>query len=188
MAVKKKFPYKTAVVACNGCGRGQKAGAAGAAGAGTSGAAGVGVTGAAGVGAAGSCAWGCIGCGACENACPFGAITWNENGAAKVQQELCKGCGLCAKACPKGLIHLVTCADYVMVKCSNHDIGKAARDACDTSCIGCGVCERTCTADAIRIKEGCAVIDTKYCLSCGMCVVKCPRGAIVDRRGIVRKK
>ncbi|MCI9005024.1 MAG: 4Fe-4S binding protein [Lachnospiraceae bacterium] len=43
-------------------------------------------------------------------------------------------------------------------------------------------------ADAIHVQDGCAVINTEHCLSCGMCVVKCPRGAIVDRRGIINRK
>lgn len=125
MAAAKKFPYKTAVVACSGCGTEQ---------------------------GKDSCTW---------------------------------GCGLCVKACPKELIHLHTCADYVVAKCSNHDAGITARQACDHSCIACGVCEQTCTAEAIRVTEHCAVIDETYCLSCGMCVVKCPRGVLYDRRGIV---
>ena len=161
MPAKKKFPYKTAVVACNGCTSVQEAA---------------------------SCAWGCIGCGACEQACPFGAITRNINGAAEVQEEKCKGCGLCAKSCPRGIIHLLTCADHITVRCSNRDTGITARDACGTSCIGCRACERICPAAAIHVQDGCAVINTEYCLSCGMCVVKCPRGAIVDRRGIINRK
>lgn len=158
MAATKKFPYKTAVVACSGCGTEQ---------------------------GEDFCTWGCTHCGSCQQACPFGAITWNERGAAEIREELCRGCGLCVKACPKGLIHLHTCADYIIVKCSNHDAGITARQACDHSCIACGVCERTCTAEAICVTEHCAVIDETYCLNCGMCVVKCPRGVLHDRRGIV---
>ena len=48
----------------------------------------------------------CRGCGACEEACAFGAILVAEleNGVkiAKVQQALCKGCAACAAACPTG--------------------------------------------------------------------------------------
>jgi heterodisulfide reductase subunit A len=48
----------------------------------------------------------CRGCGACEDACPFGAITVTENAEgvklAHVQQALCKGCAACATACPTG--------------------------------------------------------------------------------------
>ena len=52
MAVKKKFPYRAAVVACNGGCRSAE-------------------------GEAG-CADGCIGCKACIDKCKFGAISINE--------------------------------------------------------------------------------------------------------------
>lgn len=48
----------------------------------------------------------CRGCGACEDACAFGAIQVNvlDNGIkiAHVQQALCKGCAACSAACPTG--------------------------------------------------------------------------------------
>jgi heterodisulfide reductase subunit A len=47
----------------------------------------------------------CIGCGTCEQVCPYGAIRPVEG--KKVMQStpaLCKGCGSCAAACPEGAI------------------------------------------------------------------------------------
>ena len=48
----------------------------------------------------------CRGCGACEQACAFGAVEVVEDEfgrkVAKVQQALCKGCAACASACPTG--------------------------------------------------------------------------------------
>ncbi len=48
----------------------------------------------------------CRGCGECESACPFNAISVKEKEGAVltaiVQEALCKGCGMCAVACPTG--------------------------------------------------------------------------------------
>ena len=70
MAIKKKFPYRAALVACNGGCR-----AAGS--------------------EDGGCKDGCIGCGACIEKCKFGAISMNEYGVAEVDEEKCIACGLC---------------------------------------------------------------------------------------------
>lgn len=158
MAVKKKFPYKAAVVACNGGCRGAEGK---------------------------SCADGCIGCGQCVEACKFGAVSLNEYGVAEVNEELCIGCGKCAKVCPQQIIRVHDCANYIVVKCSNHAKGAEAKKACEVSCICCGICEKTCTANAVRVRNNCAAIDERYCLSCGMCAVKCPRHAIYDLRGVL---
>ena len=61
MAVKKKFPYKAALVACNGGCRTAKEDT--------------------------GCKNGCIGCGACVSKCKFGAISLNEYGVAEVVQK-----------------------------------------------------------------------------------------------------
>ena len=41
----------------------------------------------------------CVGCGACESACPFGAISLKD-GKAVVDGEKCRFCGSCVEACP----------------------------------------------------------------------------------------
>lgn len=158
MAVKKRFPYRAALVACNGGCRTAKDGQ--------------------------RCSDGCIGCGTCVQECKFGAIFLNEYGVAEVDEEKCIACGKCAKVCPQEIIHIHECANYIVVKCSNKSKGAAAKKQCEVSCIGCGICEKTCTAGAIRVTENHAVINEELCLSCGMCAVKCPRHAIYDLRGI----
>lgn len=158
MAVKKKFPYRAAVVGCNGEGPAC---------------------------ADFPCKYGCVGCGNCAAACRFGAIALNERGVAEVDEGKCIGCGVCVKACPQQVIRIHNCANYIVVTCSNQEKGKAAKEVCAFSCIGCGICVRTCTAEAIHLAGNCAVIDEEACLSCGMCAVKCPGHAIRDLRGIL---
>ena len=49
----------------------------------------------------------CRGCGRCEEACEFGAISLEERGGrlvAQVNETLCKGCGACRVACPTGAL------------------------------------------------------------------------------------
>ena len=162
MAVKKKFPYRSAVVACNGGCR-VTAGDNG-------------------------CKDGCIGCGACVEKCKFGAVSLNEYGVAEIEEEKCIDCGSCGKVCPQQIIHVHECANWIVVKCSNKSKGAEAKKQCEVSCIGCGICEKTCTAGAIRVTDNCAVIEESVCLSCGMCAVKCPRHAIYDLRGIYTAK
>ena len=123
MAVKKKFPYKAAIVSCNGGCRAVK-------------------------GEAG-CSEGCIGCGACVDACKFGAISLNEYGVAEVDESKCIACQKCTKVCPQEIIHIHECANYIVVKCSNKSKGAAAKKQCEASCIGCGICEKTCQGSQI---------------------------------------
>jgi heterodisulfide reductase subunit A len=45
----------------------------------------------------------CIGCGLCEEICPYGAPTVKE-GKSNIREVLCRGCGSCAAECPKQAI------------------------------------------------------------------------------------
>lgn len=41
----------------------------------------------------------CVGCGACVERCPFGAMTLDAREVAEADPELCFGCGICRSAC-----------------------------------------------------------------------------------------
>jgi heterodisulfide reductase subunit A len=50
----------------------------------------------------------CIGCGRCEEVCPFHAPAVGDHGrplpVSRINEALCKGCGACAVACPTGAV------------------------------------------------------------------------------------
>ncbi len=46
-----------------------------------------------------------------------------------------------------------------------------------SKCIGCTTCLRHCPTQAIRIKDGHAVINEKRCIDCGECIRVCPKKA-----------
>lgn len=48
----------------------------------------------------------CIGCGSCQEACPFGAMQ-SGDGLACVDMDICMGCGVCAQVCEQRAISLV---------------------------------------------------------------------------------
>ena len=93
MAVKKKFPYRSALVACNGGCHVQEGQ---------------------------SCENGCIGCGICTKNCPEGAIKV-ENFNATIDQSKCIGCGICEKTCTAGAIkvteHCAVIDESVCLSC-----------------------------------------------------------------------
>lgn len=135
-----------------------------------------------------NCEFGCIGCGACVEACRLKAIKLNDFGVAEVDTEKCVNCGLCMKACPKGIIHSRIKDNYYVPLCSNHSIGKEARQQCQVSCIGCGICVRNCPCGAIQVTDNCAAINDDLCLTCGFCALNCPRKVIKDVTGLIQVK
>ena len=42
----------------------------------------------------------CIGCGACISICPVEAISFDDDGRAKINPDICIKCGACQATCP----------------------------------------------------------------------------------------
>lgn len=101
----------------------------------------------------------CRGCLAhrCEDACKFGAITFDNNHTAQIDKSKCKECGACAKVCP-----------YTAIVNRKRP------------------CQNACKVKAISVNEQkAAKIDNEKCISCGACVYQCPFGAITDKSYIL---
>ena len=47
----------------------------------------------------------------------------------------------------------------------------------ESKCTGCTTCLRHCPTEAIRIRDGRAVIDSEKCIDCGACIRYCPHQA-----------
>lgn len=101
----------------------------------------------------------CRGCLAhrCEQACKFGAITFDKNHVAQIDKTKCRECGACSKVCPYNAIY-------------NYN----------------RPCETACKVKAIHMGEDKqACIDNSKCIACGACVYQCPFGAITDKSYIL---
>lgn len=101
----------------------------------------------------------CRGCLAhrCEDACKFGAISFDQNHVAHIDKSKCKECGACAKVCP-----------YTAIVSHKRP------------------CQNACKVNAISMnEEKAASIDNNKCIQCGACVYQCPFGAIMDKSYMV---
>ena len=60
----------------------------------------------------------CSGCGVCESACSYRAISLQRKGdksVAKVADGLCRGCGICSSACPMDAVKMPNYSDNQIV-------------------------------------------------------------------------
>jgi formate dehydrogenase beta subunit len=60
------------------------------------------------------CTIGCLGFGDCVRACGFDAIFIGENGFPEVDKEKCVGCGACETACPKSILEVRTVSQRLL--------------------------------------------------------------------------
>ena len=49
----------------------------------------------------------CIGCGACIDSCPAGALSIDDSGICKCQRDLCTRCGQCVAGCFSGALEMI---------------------------------------------------------------------------------
>ncbi len=132
-------------------------------------------------GGSGACQYGCMGIGDCVRSCDFDAIHIID-GVAVVDREKCVGCGACEKACPKDIIMMGPKKKTVYVGCSSKAAAAKARKACSVACIGCRKCFQVCKFDAIVVENNLAYIDLDKCKNCQQCVAVCPTEAIKTYR------
>ena len=50
---------------------------------------------------------------------------------------------------------------------------------CTSGCLGFGDCIKVCPNNAIYLRDGIAVVDSRLCVACGLCVKACPNNLIV---------
>lgn len=78
----------------------------------------------------------------CQEACPTGALIYNEFGNVYVQQDVCNGCGYCVSACPFGVIGRSEFGDGLAHKCTLcYD---RQRDGLEPACA------KSCPTDSIK--------------------------------------
>lgn len=128
-----------------------------------------------------ACVYGCIGYGTCVAACPFGAISMNEEGLPVVNEDKCTACGKCVAICPKKLFSLAPVTKVYAVRCKSLDFGKKVLDVCSVGCIACHKCEKACPVKAIQIIDNLAVFDYHICDNRGECFKVCPVNAIARK-------
>ena len=76
------------------------------------------------------CGVGCLGLGSCVKACLFDALKLGPEGFPVVDIEKCVGCGACESACPKGIMQVRTPSERILHVNLNTDRLAPCRQTC----------------------------------------------------------
>lgn len=89
------------------------------------------------------CAYGCLSLGDCIETCQFDAMHMVD-GKVEIDYEKCVGCGACEKACPRNIISMIPFKTESMfvIACRNEEKGKEVKAVCDQGCRGCTICQK----------------------------------------------
>ncbi|MBN1129093.1 MAG: 4Fe-4S binding protein [Chitinispirillaceae bacterium] len=106
-----------------------------------------------------ACHEGCLGLGSCVEACPFGAISINDNNVAIVDRHKCTGCGICIGSCPRALLSLVPHVHKIFLACSVHTGSERVKEWCTVGCTSCGKCVEATPSGAITMVDHLPTLD-----------------------------
>jgi Na+-translocating ferredoxin:NAD+ oxidoreductase subunit B len=127
------------------------------------------------------CTYGCLGLGDCVRACAYDAIHV-VHGLATVNYDHCIGCKACEAACPRHIISMVPFKSdrMLVVACSNRDPGPAVKAVCPVGCISCSACARKCSL--MQLTAGLPIIDYEAYndeADFAPALEKCPRESLI---------
>ncbi len=127
------------------------------------------------------CTYGCLGFGDCAKICDYDAIRI-EKRLAVIDYDKCVGCGACERACPRHIISMIPfkAEQMLVVACSNHDKGPLVKKVCKVGCIGCKLCQKF--VDVFKVDDNLAKLDyEKYQLDTDFtkALEKCPMEGMI---------